>query len=450
MSSIFAVLLPRSDSAWVRQVDELVSSSKSRGSDGTRTILMRSGPSENEAFRKLGTGDKLYGPTNAERQLIEYHALIGCAYSRPIALDKADAGPFHGNSIAIAYDGIVSAFSGDQLVEWLESQNVALNWDKIVSTIGGQYAIVMIHRNYPGRIYYAVKAKPLYVLQDSLGRGTIVSSSLSSLSGMYHPVRNSSPQVLEPYTTGFISLEGQVRESRSLIEYPGEGTLMLCGGGLDSLVASYDLKNRYPTERMKLLYFDYDAKAAAQELIALEDISGGLKLRYPDSETSFEAFRFPLLGQIASSTLTDWSLPVSTTPQAGRASEWLPARNTVLMSLGIAYAESHGYARIGVGINQDAAAAYPDNDGEWLERFQQLIPYAVGNGRSIRLVAPLAMMSKIDIVRHGNGLKIPWNEVPSWSCYQGGMLHCGECSSCRARRKAFQLARITDSTKYNV
>jgi 7-cyano-7-deazaguanine synthase len=120
----------------------------------------------------------------------------------------------------------------------------------------------------------------------------------------------------------------------------------------------------------------------------------------------------------------------------------------VLLSLAIALAESEGFARIVTGINQDAATAYPDNDEEWLNRFQHLLPFALGTDRSLKLDAPLRTMSKVEIVQHGEGLKIPWSQIPSWSCYNGGHVHCGLCSSCRARRRAFTLAKVKDPTEY--
>lgn len=446
VSGLFAVLLSSQDTSLVVQLDQLVSRSKRRGGDGTHYSFMRNGK-----FSEPITGDKLYHRDLGGGKFGDYDGIIGCSYSSPVSLSIPDPGPFFvrpDGNVAIAYDGVVSGHDGMSLVKWLETDDPELHWTDLVAQLDGQFALIMISRRRPEHIYYAVKAKPLYVLLDSINRGVIITSSIDSVKGMYHEGRTSSPVELKPYTAGDVSLEGVVTEKKSLVRFPGEGSLVLCGGGLDSLVASYDAKKRYPTERMKLVYFNYGAKSVNQEKVAQTSIAASLNIRYPDSATTPRTYNFPLLRTLAASSLTDPDLTVSITPEAGRASEWLPARNTVLMSLALALAESQGYARIVTGINQDAATAYADNDEEWMRRFQQLIPFAVGSGRSVRLDSPLSMMSKVDIVRHGDSLKIPWSTVSSWSCYNGGQYHCGLCSSCRARRKAFKLAKVEDPTRY--
>jgi 7-cyano-7-deazaguanine synthase len=229
----------------------------------------------------------------------------------------------------------------------------------------------------------------------------------------------------------------------------GEGTLVLSGGGLDTLVAAYEAKRRFPDERMHLVYFDYGAKAHRKEETATYHIISALSGRYP--KVTWRLYGIPFLHNIVTdslvtSSLTDDRKPVNKDPQPGVPSEWVPARNTVLMSLGLAIAESSGFARIVTGINKQAAIAYPDNHREWNDRFQHLVPYALGPGRYVKLEAPLQNLMKSDIVLLGATLGVPFSI--SWSCYEGDELHCGECSSCRARREAFTTAGVVDSTRY--
>jgi 7-cyano-7-deazaguanine synthase len=319
------------------------------------------------------------------------------------------------------------------------------NWSELTGELRGQFGLLAMSGSMQ-RIYYAVKAKPLYLLFDSLNRGIVVASSREALNGLYHPVRNPQPVELEPYSSGVISPDGILEKfSRSLVQ--GAGSIVLSGGGLDSLVAAYNTRINHPDEPLSLLYFDYLAKAGRKEVEATRAIGEGVIGLTGTGAVSCHFFDGAVLTALADSSLTG-SREISHGPVSGHASEWVPARNTVLMSLAIAFAEQNGFARIITGINQDAATAYPDNDEEWLLRMQQVVPFAVASGQSIALEAPLVRMSKVEIVKHGKKLGIPWKDVRSWSCYEEGERHCGECSSCSARRKAFKLARVADPTEY--
>lgn len=440
MSRICAVLFATEQAEWKTQLRPVITAQGERDHQ-VATLL--------DGSWDFLAPNRLYRTTSDGAQAPIGESLLGCTYEWPVALSEPDPGPlFVRDKLALTYDGVISDHTGASLLQLLSAHNLSEDWDKLVRDLDGQFALLAVSNRDPQRIYYAVKAKPLYLLVDSLGRGTLVSSSKESLSGLYHPTRNATPVSIPPYTAGYITRNGLLGARTSLTRYTGEGTLVLSGGGLDTAVAAWDAKNQFPDAQMQLAYFDYGAKAKTREVTAIYALAAALQRRYPNSETRVRCYPLGVLGEIAASTLTDAKAPVSHRPQAGRASEWVPARNTVLMAFGLALAESGGYASIVTGINADAATAYPDNDPEWLERFRQLVPYAVGAHRSILLRAPLGPMTKVQIVDRGEQLGIPWKEVASWSCYEGGELHCGECSSCRARRKAFQLANVTDVTEY--
>lgn len=445
MSGIFAALFTEESSPWILEIERMVKRLKSRGNDGL--YLLSVGETGYQYLHK----NRLYVHSNTGNCVAEYRGLIGCAYNHPVALPVPDAGPFIArakvNELALAYDGIISGHTGQEVANWLVERNPVRNWAELAVELSGQFSLIAVIRSCPQRIYYATKAKPLYVLYDPLNRGIVVSSAHSSLDGMYHGVRNPRPLELRPYTAGYVTLEGVVFEQRRLERFPGDGTLLLCGGGLDSLVSAYAIAKKYPGQAIRLVYFDYGAKAAQRELAATESIAKSLA-ENTESHVTVSRFDFPLLGQLAASSLTDERTSVNANPQAGKASEWVPARNTVLMSLALALAETNSIARIATGINQDAATAYPDNDIEWNSRFQELAPYALGTDRRVELVAPIALLSKPEIVKRGEELNIPWSQVASWSCYNGGDIHCGKCSSCRARRRSFELAGVKDPTEY--
>jgi 7-cyano-7-deazaguanine synthase len=226
------------------------------------------------------------------------------------------------------------------------------------------------------------------------------------------------------------------------------GSLVLSGGGLDALVAAWEAAVCNPMETTTLLVVDYGQRARDKEFHATRKIArsianGGYK-------ADWLGYRLDFFQQLARSPLLDLGAPVEKDPQPGIAHEWTPARNTVLMALGVSFAEAHEYSRVVTGINATAALAYPDNSVAWHEAWAELVQYAVGPKTSLEIKSPLMYLSKADIVKRGEQLHVPWAETESWSCYEGEALHCGRCSSCRARRIAFREAGVTDPTMYKL
>lgn len=443
MSGIYAVLFSQTNSPWSAQLEEFATRLNQVAGTTLRTIS-----ATDSGFRHV-YDNRLYhhghGRSNAEYQ--DHRGLLGCDYDYPTALAKPDPGPFisTNNKVALTYDGIIFGYTGQELVDRLSVVGSA-NWSEEVSELNGQFSLIILFRgsNY---LYYVTKTRPLFVLHDSLNRGTLISSDEDALNGMYHPVRSPRPLRLAPYTLGRISADGLISHE-SLHQNIGSGSLVLSGGGLDTLVASRIMLDRFPAESLSLIYFDYGAKASEQEKLATRNIATYLRTYNPKADITVQLIPFPLLGQLATSSLTDETITINQEPQAGKASEWVPARNTVLVSLALALAESRGLSRIVTGVNADAAYAYPDNDEQWNTLFQRLTPYVLGSDRRVTLEAPLAKMMKADIVRCGEKLGIDWSRATSWSRYESGAQHCGRCSSCRARRKAFTLAGVTDTTRY--
>jgi 7-cyano-7-deazaguanine synthase len=132
---------------------------------------------------------------------------------------------------------------------------------------------------------------------------------------------------------------------------------------------------------------------------------------------------------------------------AGIPSTYVPARNTVFLSLALAFAETRGANRIVIGVNAIDYSGYPDCRPEYLEAFErvaQLATRAGIEGREIRIYAPLARMSKADIIREGTRLGVDYGLTHS--CYdpgEGGR-PCGECDSCRLRARGFHDAGLPD------
>jgi 7-cyano-7-deazaguanine synthase len=209
---------------------------------------------------------------------------------------------------------------------------------------------------------------------------------------------------------------------------------------------------------MRLLHFDYGQKAREQEWAATKAIALALNgwdiARSPNERLGLTVVkRIPLdfFKDNIPSPLTSGT--IETSPQYGVAHEWVPARNTVFVALALAYAEAGKFSRIVVGINESAAEAYSDNSRGWLDAYQRLIGYATRAPIElyapvpIELYAPLVTFTKGEIVKYGEDAGVPW-DTDTWSCYAGGKLQCGLCSSCRARKDAFKFAGVEDPTEY--
>lgn len=131
---------------------------------------------------------------------------------------------------------------------------------------------------------------------------------------------------------------------------------------------------------------------------------------------------------------------------------YVPARNTIFLSLALGWAEASGARDIFIGVNALDYSGYPDCRPEFIGAFQQLADIATkagveGAGR-FAIHAPLQYMTKADIAREAARLGL--DAGLSWSCYDPapGGLHCGLCDSCRLRRKGFEEAGLPDPTAY--
>lgn len=158
------------------------------------------------------------------------------------------------------------------------------------------------------------------------------------------------------------------------------------------------------------------------------------------------------LAQIGGSALTDTSIAVPTGGvQPGIPITYVPARNTILLSLALGYAEVLGAQAIFVGANAVDYSGYPDCRPEFLAAFQALANLATKaavEGRRIEVRGPLVDLSKADIIRLA--LELGVDPAMTVSCYQPDAegRACGACDACRLRRAGFASAAVPDSTRY--
>jgi len=157
------------------------------------------------------------------------------------------------------------------------------------------------------------------------------------------------------------------------------------------------------------------------------------------------------LAGIGVSALTDWSIPLPDQPGTGIPVSYVPARNTLLLALALAWAEVLEARDLVVGVNIVDFSGYPDCRPEFIRSFEALAGLATKagvEGARFRVHAPLIAMSKAQIIRSGVGLGVDY--AMTVSCYQADTSGraCGRCDSCRLRREGFEAASIADPTRY--
>ena len=220
----------------------------------------------------------------------------------------------------------------------------------------------------------------------------------------------------------------------------------LISGGLDSAVAAAEARAAgFEVHALSVHYGQrHDAEVEAARAIAATLGCAAHK------EISVD------LASFGGSSLTD---PLAPLPQdrpdaeigRGIPSTYVPARNTVLLSLALSMAEALGARDIFLGVNAVDYSGYPDCRPEFLEAFEALAKVATKagvEGEAFRIRAPLLKMTKADIVRRGVALGVDLGLTRS--CYD--LDHwgraCGHCDACLLRRKGFEEAGVSDPTEY--
>lgn len=157
------------------------------------------------------------------------------------------------------------------------------------------------------------------------------------------------------------------------------------------------------------------------------------------------------LSLFGGSALTDHSISVPETQTQGIPVTYVPARNTIMLSLALAWAEVLQSQDIFIGVNALDYSGYPDCRGEYVQAFQAMANLATKSaveGQTITVHAPLIDLSKAQIIALGTTLNVDY--VLTVSCYQADEngRACGVCDSCRLRREGFASANVEDATVY--
>jgi 7-cyano-7-deazaguanine synthase len=217
--------------------------------------------------------------------------------------------------------------------------------------------------------------------------------------------------------------------------------VILVSGGLDSTtVTAMAMKQGYDCYTLS---FDYGQRHRS-ELEAAQRVSE-LMTVHQHKVVKLD------LGSIGGSALTDSAIAVPEEETAGIPVTYVPARNTVFLSIALGWAEVLGADDIFIGVNAVDFSGYPDCRPEYIEAFERMANLATRagvEGNRLTIHAPLIAMTKAEIIHTGLALGMDYSATVS--CYQADTsgAACGKCESCRLRRQGFNQAGVKDPTRY--
>ncbi|SFF32218.1 preQ(0) biosynthesis protein QueC [Fontimonas thermophila] len=221
----------------------------------------------------------------------------------------------------------------------------------------------------------------------------------------------------------------------------GDKAVVLLSGGLDSAtVLAIARAQGFEVFALSVAYGQrHDAELAAAARMAA---AFGVR-RHQRVSVNLDAF--------GGSALTDHAIAVPEAPSAGIPVTYVPARNTLFLSLALGWAEVIGARDIFIGVNAVDYSGYPDCRPAFIEAFERLAMVATKagvEGARLRIHAPLLYMSKAEIIREGVRLGVDYSLTVS--CYQADAdgRACGRCDACRLRREGFKAAGLADPTRY--
>lgn len=216
--------------------------------------------------------------------------------------------------------------------------------------------------------------------------------------------------------------------------------VVLLSAGLDSTVNAYEaIKHHH--EVVLALTFNYGQRAAQKEIESAAKIAKHLGIPHKVVELPwFKDFNKSSLLVADQVVPTGGAVKIDNleTSIETAKSVWVPNRNGIFLNIAAAYAEAFGAHAVIPGFNAEEAATFPDNSKEFMNQASKGLWYSTSNHVTVGCYT--IHMKKNDIVRLGQGLKIPWELI--WPCYFSGDQWCGQCESCQRSKRAFMSAGV--------
>lgn len=191
---------------------------------------------------------------------------------------------------------------------------------------------------------------------------------------------------------------------------------------------------------VKAIGFDYGQRHAV-ELDAAKAIAAKAEVAY---ETVDLRSLGPIIAGQSSQVNLDVAVPDGHYTEESMKATVVPNRNMIMLSVAVAHAISIDFDAIAYGAHAGDHAIYPDCRTEFVDAMKAVI--SLCDWKQVQLLTPFVDVSKDEIARIGSDLGVPF--AMTWSCYKGGVTHCGTCGTCVERREAFDLAGVSDPTSY--
>ena len=232
-----------------------------------------------------------------------------------------------------------------------------------------------------------------------------------------------------------------------------KNAIILCSGGLDSAVVACRVKDSY--EKIKFLFFDYNQRSLKEEEFCSKKFAEKLNAEFIKIDLKW-------LGKISGAALNKkGDFPETTEKDLENTgsqilSWWVPARNSVFLINALAFAESEFLKNkerydIVVGLKNEGREHMKDTTPKFVEKVNELIKEGTHHG-DYRVIAPLINLDKIEVIKLGEELKVPFELT--YSCYIGNnfnnkrLIHCGKCLNCMLRKKSFYWSGVKDPSSY--
>jgi 7-cyano-7-deazaguanine synthase len=454
MCSIVGALVQRIDShqklaAVNALLEHIWQASHERGRDGRGFVINSSADSEPSAYRNVKRSHGRGTRAPALLGICRTAAVIGNLRAEPtteFVREKclSDQQPYSAGKWSIVHNGTIAndkalrtgtlptSIDSAAIVEQLEGfAGTFSNFIDTVRDLKGSYAILATHEEHTDKLYVAANYRPIWYIETEFG--LFFASSRDYLPQEY------APRMVNPYTACLFA-NGKLAVEESLFgNLPhGEQALVVCSGGLDSVVSATYAQRELGMD-VHLIHFLYGSRAEGPEVKAIQAVAEFLG-------AELTLFNLPVYSKGDSPLLDPDSKVAGGEEGAEFAHEWVPARNLLLLSVATAFAEARGIDTIVLGNNLEEAGAYPDNEPEFIARFNDLLPFAVGDGKRMRVIMPVGNLMKHEIVALGNQIGAPMHLT--WSCYRAGEVHCGTCGPCYMRRKAFEINNLPEVITY--
>lgn len=212
-------------------------------------------------------------------------------------------------------------------------------------------------------------------------------------------------------------------------------SLIIVSGGMDSITLLYDYRDAIALA----VTFDYGSNHNAREIPFAQMHCERLGIRHIVIPLDF-------VHQYFSSSLLEGAeaIPDGHYADENMKSTVVPFRNGIMLSIAIGIAESNGLDKVLIANHGGDHAIYPDCRPEFISAIDAAAQ--AGTYVNVKVVAPYTNITKTDIARRGVALGIDYSET--WSCYKGGVVHCGTCGTCVERKEALRDAGLVDRTEY--